>query len=203
MSFVITIGREYGSGGRYVAKELAKKLNIKYYDNDLLLEVAKQNGFGENYVKENDEKKEIFWSGFLSNGMLDPIGTSIYSPTQSVAMATFDVIKNLADTESCVIVGRCSSAILKDRDNVLNVFISAPMKDKVDRAVKYYSLDPQKAESIINKENKQRAKYFNFYSDDEWGKASSYDLCLSSHIGIEECVDVIIAYAKKLKILDK
>ena len=203
MSFVITIGREYGSGGRYIAKELAKKLNIKYYDNDLLLEVAKQNGFGENYVKENDEKKEIFWSGFFSNGMLDPIGTSIYSPTQSVAMATFDVIKNLADTESCVIVGRCSSAILKDRDNVLNVFISAPMKDKVDRAVKYYGLDPQKAESIINKENKQRAKYFNFYSDDEWGKAASYDLCLSSHIGIEECVDVIIAYAKKLQILDK
>ena len=203
MSFVITIGREYGSGGRYIAKELAKKLNIKYYDNDLLLEVAKKNGFGENYVKENDEKREIFWSGFLSNGMLDPMATSLYSPTQSVASATFDVIKNLADTESCVIVGRCSSAILKDRDNVLNVFISAPMKDKVDRAVTYYGVDAQKAESIINKENKNRAKYFNFYSDDEWGKASSYDLCLSSHIGIEACVDVIIAYAKKLKLLDK
>ena len=201
MSFVITIGREYGSGGRYIAKELAKRLDIKYYDNDLLLEVAKQNGFGEGYVKENDEKKEIFWSGFLSNGMLDPIST-MYSPTQSVALATFDVIKKLADTESCVIVGRCSSAILKDRENVLNVFITAPMKDKVDRAVKYYGVDPNKAESIINKENKNRAKYFDFYTDDEWGKAASYDLCLSSHIGIEECVDVIIEYAKKLKIIE-
>lgn len=200
MSFVITIGREYGSGGRYIAKELAKRLNVKYYDNDLLLEVAKANGFGENYVKENDEKKEVFWSGFLSNGMLDPIN-SIYSPTQSVALATFDVIKKLADTESCVIVGRCSSAILKDRENVLNVFITAPMKDKVERAVKYYGVDPNKAESIINKENKNRAKYFDFYTEDEWGKASSYDLCLSSHIGIEETVDVIIEYMNRLHML--
>ena len=202
MSFVVTIGREYGSGGRYIAKELAKRLNINYYDDALLLEVAKANGFGEGYIKENDERKDLFWSGFLSNGMLDPMN-SIYSPSQAVATATFEVIKKLADTESCVIVGRCSSYVLKGRDNVLNVFITAPMEDKIDRAVKYYNVDPNKAESIINKENKNRAKYFNFYSEDEWGKAASYDLCLSSHIGIEETVDVIIEYMNRLHMLEK
>lgn len=195
MSFVITIGREYGSGGRYVAQELAKRLNIKYYDSELLLKVAKETGYHENFVKENDEKKETFWSGFLSNGLVDPM--NVYSPTQNVAIATFDIMKKLADTESCVIVGRCSSFVLKERSNVLNVFITAPMRDKVNRAITYYGLDGAKAEATINKINKERAKYFNFYTDDEWGKAESYDLCLSSSIGIEETVDVIIDYAQK------
>ena len=199
MGFVITIGREYGSGGRYIAQELAKKLKIKFYDEELINQVAKEAGYAAEFVKENDEKKESFWNGFFSNGMVDPI--NINTPTQSVAFATFDTIKKLADTESCVIVGRCSSFILKDHANVLNVFITAPMQDKVFRAITYYGVDAANAESVINKENKNRAKYFNFYTDDEWGKASSYDLCLSSSIGIEECVDIIIDYAKKKKIL--
>ena len=199
MSFVITIGREYGSGGRYIAQELAKRLNVKFYDNDLLLQVAKDSGYSPEFVKENDEKKEVFWNGFISNGMMDPI--NIYSPSQNVSLATFDAIKKLADTESCVIVGRCSSYVLKERANVLNVFITASMQNKVSRAVTYYGLDEKTAEKVINKENKNRAKYFNFYTDDEWGKASSYDLCLSSDIGIEEVVDVIIEYAKKKKLI--
>ena len=199
MSFVITIGREYGSGGRYIAQKLAEKLNIKYYDEQLLSQVAKEAGYAEEFVKENDEKKESFWNGFFSNGMVDPI--NINTPTQSVAFATFDTIRKLAQEESCVIVGRCSSFILKDQPNVLNVFITAPMQDKVFRAITYYGLDADSAEAKIIKENKNRAKYFNFYTDDEWGKASSYDLCLSSDIGIEETVDVIIDYAMKKKII--
>ena len=199
MGFVITIGREYGSGGRYIAQELAKKLKIKFYDEELIKKVANEAGYAADFVKENDEKKESFWNGFFSNGMVDPI--NINTPTQSVAFATFDTIKKLADEESCVIVGRCSSFILKDHANVLNVFITAPMQDKVFRAITYYGVDAASAEATINKKNKERAKYFNFYTDDEWGKASSYDLCLSSSIGIDECVDVIIDYAKKKKIL--
>ncbi len=199
MSFVITIGREYGSGGRYIAQELAKRLNVKFYDNDLLLQVAKDSGYSPEFVKENDEKKEIFLNGFISNGMIDPI--NIYSPSQNVSLATFDAIKKLADTESCVIVGRCSSYVLKERSNVLNVFITASMQNKVFRAITYYGVDAKVAEKVINKENKNRAKYFNFYTDDEWGKAASYDLCLSSDIGIEEVVDVIIEYAKKKKLI--
>ena len=199
MSFVITIGREYGSGGRYIAQELAKKLNVNYYDDKLLEHVAEEAGYAQDFVKENDEKKESFWSGFFSNGMVDPI--NVNTPTQSVAFATFDTIKKIAEKESCVIVGRCSSFILKDHPNVLNVFITAPMQDKVFRAITYYGIDAQSAEATINKENKNRAKYFDFYTDDEWGKASSYDLCLSSSIGIEECVDIIIDYAKKKKII--
>ena len=165
----------------------------------MLLQVAKDSGYSPEFVKENDEKKEVFWNGFISNGMMDPI--NIYSPSQNVSLATFDAIKKLADTESCVIVGRCSSYVLKERANVLNVFITASMQNKVSRAVTYYGLDEKTAEKVINKENKNRAKYFNFYTDDEWGKASSYDLCLSSDIGIEEVVDVIIEYAKKKKLI--
>ena len=199
MSFVITIGREYGSGGRYIAQELAKKLGVKFYDEELLNEVAKEAGYAQDFVKENDEKKDSFWNGFFSSGMVDPI--NVTSPIQNVAFATFDTIKKLAEQEDCVIVGRCSSFILKGTANVLNVFITAPMQEKINRAVMYYGLSADKAESIINKKNKARAKYFNFYTDDEWGKASSYDLCISSSIGIEECVDIIIDYAKKKKLI--
>ena len=167
MGFVITIGREYGSGGRYIAQELAKKLKVKFYDNALLMQVAKDNGYAEEFVKENDEKKESFWNGFFSNGMVDPI--NVYSPTQSVAFATFDTVRKIAKEESCVIVGRCSSFVLKGEPNVLNVFITAPMADKIRRAVTYYGLEADVAEAKINKENKNRAKYFNFYTDDEWG----------------------------------
>lgn len=196
MNYIITIGREYGSGGRYIGEELAKRLNIHFYDHSLLEKVAEHSGFCMDYVKENDEKKENFFSYFGYNGSYDNLSAS-----QKVSIAQFNTIKKIAENESCVIVGRCADYVLKDHPNIVNVFIHAKMENKIARAVKYYGLDEKKAKEKIKKTNKQRESYYNFYTNQKWGKASFYDICIDSSIGIEESVEVILQYVqKKLKI---
>lgn len=192
MNYIITIGREYGSGGRYIGEELAKRLHIHFYDHSLLEKVVEHSGFCMDYVKENDEKKENFFSYFSFNGSYNDLSAS-----QKVSIAEFNTIKKIAETESCVIVGRCADYVLKDYPNVVNVFIYAKMEDKVKRAVKYYGIDEKKAEEIIMKKNKMRASYYNFYTNQKWGKASCYDICLDSSIGICETVEVILQYVQK------
>lgn len=118
------------------------------------------------------------------------------SAAQRVATEQFKVIEHLAQTESCVIVGRCSNYILRDHNNVVNVFIYAQMKEKIARAVKYYNLKEKKAKEMIEKIDKQRASYFNFFTNMKWGRRENYDLCINSSIGIEECTDLIIQYLK-------
>ena len=191
MKFVITIGREYGSGGRFVGKLLAERLGIKFYDSELLIKAASDSGLSEEVFKNFDERKD----GFLGNG----IGLYAYDMTlsQKVFLAQFDTIKKLATEESCVIVGRCADYVLKDDPNLVSVFICAPMENKIERAIKYYDVDPKKAESVRLKKNKKRKSYYNFYTDREWGKASNYDLCINSKIGIDQCVDAIEAYVRR------
>ena len=117
--------------------------------------------------------------------------------SQKVFLAQFDAIKKIASEQSCVIVGRCADYVLRDNPNVVNVFICAPMEDKIKRAIEYYGIKPEKAASYIVKKDKKRKGYYNFYTDMDWGKASNYDLCLNSRIGIEGCVDAIVAYTKR------
>ncbi len=197
MKYVITIGREYGSGGRFIGKLLAEKLNIGFYDNELLVKAAEDSGLSEVVFKNYDEKKD----SFLVNG----IGMYSYDMSlgQKVFLAQFDAIKKIAKQESCVIVGRCADYVLKDYPNVVNVFICAPMEDKINRAVKYYGLNPNKAAAQIIKMNKKRRGYYNFYTDKDWGKASNYDLCINSRIGVDETVDAIAAYVKTLLKMDE
>lgn len=190
MSFVITIGREYGSGGCYIASELAKKLNVNFYDGKLLEKVAEKAGFSLDYVQSNDEKKDNYFFGY------NMFSSEVMSAAQRVATEQFKVIEHLAQTESCVIVGRCSNYILRDHNNVVNVFIYAQMKEKIARAVKYYNLKEKKAKEMIEKIDKQRASYFNFFTNMKWGRRENYDLCINSSIGIEECTDLIIQYLK-------
>ena len=116
---------------------------------------------------------------------------------QKVFLAQFEAIKNIADNESCVIVGRCADYVLKDNENVVTVFICAPQEEKINRGITYYGLDPNKASSIINKKNKKRRSYYNFYTDKDWGNPSSYDLCINSKNGIDTAVDAICAYTKR------
>ena len=191
MKFVITIGREYGSGGRFVGKLLAERLGIKFYDSELLIKAASDSGLSEEVFKNFDERKD----GFLGNG----IGLYAYDMTlsQKVFLAQFDTIKKLASEESCVIVGRCADYVLKDDPNLVSVFICAPMENKIERAIKYYDVDPKKAESVILKKNKKRKSYYNFYTDREWGNTSNYDICINSKIGIDQCVDAIEAYVRR------
>lgn len=191
MKYVITIGREYGSGGRFVGKLLAKKLGIGFYDSELLTKASQNSGMSESVFKNFDEKKDsMFDTG---------VGLYSYDMTigQKVFLAQFDAIKKIAEEETCVIVGRCADYVLKDNPNVINIFLCASMEDKVERVVKYYGVNPNKVVSQIQKMDKKRKSYYNFYTDRDWGKASTYDLCINTKIGIEATVDAIIAYVSK------
>lgn len=192
MNYVITIGREYGSGGRYIGRELAKRLNIPFYDNELLEKVSEESGLCVDYLKENDEKKD---SVFAFIGMSD--NTNVFTAVQKTSLAQFRTIKKLAEEESCVIVGRCANYVLRHHKNVVNVFIHAPLEERIHRAVTYYSVDPKKAKDIIVKMDRKRSGYYNYFTDQKWGHSSNYDLCISSSIGIEETVDVIVELLHK------
>ncbi len=191
MKYIITISREYGSGGRFIGKLIAEKLNIGFYDEELLTKAATMSGLSEDCIKNYDEIKESAFS--YAQGLY---GMDM-SLGQKVFIAQFDAIKHIADQESCVIVGRCADYVLRDYPNVVKVFICAPMEDKVQRAITYYGLKPNKAASIINKKNKKRKSYYNFYTDKVWGRPDSYDLCINSKNGIETAVEAITAYTKR------
>ena len=191
MNFVITISREYGSGGRFIGKLIAEKLGISFYDSELLAKAADVSGMSQDCIKNFDETKDSAFS--YAQGLY---GMDM-SLGQKVFLAQFDVIKKIANEESCVIVGRCADYILRDKPNVVKVFICAPLEEKIHRAVTYYNINPNKAASIISKKNKKRRAYYNFYTDQEWGKPDTYDLCINSKNGIETAVEAICAYTKR------
>lgn len=197
--FVITIGREYGSGGREIGRLLAEKLNVKCYDKELLAIASKNSGISEELFKSNDEKPT---NSFLYSLVMDTysVGYSTSSfidmpLNQKVFMAQYDTIKKIAANESCIIVGRCADYVLKDFPNVVSVFIKADMDFKAERIMKLFDYSDSKARDIINKTNKKRANYYNYYSNKKWADSRSYDLCLdSSKLGIENTADIIIEY---------
>lgn len=191
MKYVITIGREYGSGGRFIGKLVAEKLGIAFYDSELLAKASDITGISENFLADFDETKESAFS--YAQGLY---GMDM-SLGQKVFLAQFEAIKSIAAHESCVIVGRCADYVLRDNPNIVKVFICAPLEEKIDRAVRYYGIAPNKAASIIAKKNKKRRSYYNFYTDKEWGKPYSYDLCINSENGIESAVEAICAYTKR------
>lgn len=191
MNYVITISREYGSGGRFIGKLIAEKLGISFYDSELLTKASDLTGISKSCLENYDETKESAFS--YAQGLY---GMDM-SLGQKVFLAQFETIKKIASTESCVIVGRCADYVLKDFKNVVKVFICAPMEDKVQRAIQYYNINPNKAEAIIRKKNKKRRSYYNFYTDKDWGKPSDYDLCINSKNGIDTAVEAIIAYTKR------
>lgn len=198
-NYIITIGREFGSGGREIGRILAEKLNIKCYDKELLALSAKESGLSEELFKFNDEKPT---NSFLYSLVIDTYSMGYSSSSymdvpmnQKIFMAQYDCIKKLAEQESCIIVGRCADYALKDMPGLVSVFISADMDFKVKRVTEMYGCDEEKAKDIINKTNKKRASYYNFYSNKKWADSRSYDLCInSSAVGIENAVDLIIHF---------
>lgn len=171
---VITIGRQFGSGGRYVGRMLAEKLGIPFYDKELLSEAAKQSGICEEIFEDHDEKPTRSLLFNLVTGMqVHGDAGSYYMDmplNHKIFLAQFDAIRSIADKGPCVIVGRCADYVLKDRPNTISVFLKAEMQSKVERAVKYYGVDPQKAEDRIRKADKQRASYYNYYATATWGR---------------------------------
>lgn len=183
---VITINREYGSGGRYVGKLLAEKLNIAFYDKELINEISKETGLSKKYIEENEQKKHA-------------LGSSEYNNEDALFVAETKTIKKVAKN-SCVIVGRCADYVLGNKKNTYNIFLYSSLENEVKRAVKYYGLDKSKAEKKINKINKERAKHYKYYTGRNWKDVSNYDMSLNvDELGIEHTAHVIIKMIKKDK----
>lgn len=179
---VITISREYGSGGRYIGKLVADKLGIKLYDKEFINKLSKETGFSEDYIESNEQKRESI-DGLYYNGM---------SNADELFIKEAELIKKVANKESCVIIGRCADFVLKDKKNVIKVFVYNNMENKIKRVEKFYNIDKKKAEKEINKINKLRANHYKHYTDREWQNHENYDICINSDaLGVEKSADLI------------
>ena len=187
---IITISREFGSGGCFIGEEVAKQLGIKYYDKDIIAQIAEQSGFSPEYITEKAElspKKGLFAYAFSGR---DVTGKSI---EDMVYEAQRKVILEIAEKESCVIIGRNADFILKDRDDVLNVFIHGDMPEKVARICKLYNVTEEEAEKMMADIDKRRMTNYRFYTDQKWGMAKNYTLSLnSSELGYDLCEKIIM-----------
>ena len=190
---VITIAREYGSGGRYIGKLVAEKLGIKLYDKNIIEKMSEETGLSEEYIKDNEQKRTILDN--FNNGYYAGLNNS-----DELFIQESNLIKDLADKESCVIVGRCADFILKDKRNVLKIFVSSSMENKIKRATEFYHMDKEKAEKEIARINKLRANHYEYYTERRWENPSNYDICVNSDsIGIDNVVDLICSIVEKSK----
>ena len=191
---IITISREFGSGGRFICEEVARKLGIAYYDKNIISQIAEKSGLSPEYIQENAElspKKGLFAYALAGR---DITGKSV---EDMVYEAQRKVILDLAKKEPCVIIGRNADYILKDRDDVLNVFIHGDMPEKIQRITDLYNVEKQKAVKMMEDTDKRRKTNYNFYTDQNWGKASNYTLCLnSSQLGYDRCEKIIMECSK-------
>ena len=196
---VITISREFGSGGRTIGKKTAKRLGIPYYDKELIRKIAEETGFCQEFVaRQGEEASSSNWFFYsLSQGQaMGPNGMSMADYLWSVQ---YRIIRELAEKEPCVIVGGCGDYVLEDRDDCLHVFVHAPMEFKKERILRLYGERKEKPEKRLEEKDKKRKLYYQHYTGRDWGMAQNYHLCLdSSLIGIENCVDIIERLAKGL-----
>lgn len=197
--YIITIGRQFGSGGRAIGEAIAKRLDIPFYDKELISLAAKESGIDPEIFDNVDEKAAnsllysismglySFGSGFSAMGDL-PVNDKLY-------ILQHKIIREIAGKGSCVIVGRCADYVLREDEDCVKIFIYADMPYRKERAVKVHGIDEARAEHIITKTDKSRANYYSFYSGQKWGMAENYDLCINSaKMSEEKIVDLIIDY---------
>ena len=191
---IITISREFGSGGRFIGEEVAKKLGIAYYDKNIISQIAEKSGLSPDYIQESAElspKKGLFAYALAGR---DITGRSV---EDMVYETQRKVILELARKEPCVIIGRNADYILKDRDDALNVFIHGDMLEKIQRISQLYRVEEKEAVKMMADTDKRRMTNYNFYTDQKWGKASNYTLCLnSSQLGYDRCEALITECVK-------
>lgn len=197
---IYTIGREFGSGGKEVGEKLAERLGVKLYDKELLQQAAKESGFCEEIFENHDEKPT---NSFLYSLVMDTYSISGYSSApfldmplnHKVFLAQFETIKKIAAQEPCVIVGRCADYALSENPDCINVFIHADMEQRMKTVSKRLNITENKAKDIIQKKDKQRASYYNYYTSKKWGDSTSYHMTLDSgKLGIDGCVDMILKF---------
>ncbi|MDO4452938.1 MAG: cytidylate kinase-like family protein [Eubacteriales bacterium] len=198
---IITIGRQFGSGGKEIGEKLAEALGIKCYDKELLSRASKESGISQELFENHDEKPT---NSFLYSLVMDTYSMGYSSATfndmplnHKVFLAQFNAIKKIADEGPCVIVGRCADYALAEYKNCISVFIHASMDNRIKRISEKYQLSENKAKDLIVKTDKKRANYYNYYSSKKWGDASSYHLCIDSGIcGIDGTVEMIQEFVK-------
>ena len=184
---VITVSREFGSGGRTIGKKVAEELGIPCYDSELIQQIAKESGFDERYIQDAGEYAP-------SSSFLSTLTNRSFGPTNEDYLweIQYRIITELAEKGPCVIVGRCADYILRDKADCLRVFIHADMDFRAERIVKEYGEREVSAEQRLKEKDKRRAAYHRFYTDMKWGYAQNYDLTLNSGtLGIEKCVEII------------
>ncbi len=199
--YVINIGRQLGSGGRIVGEELARLFGISFYDKELIKIAAKESGLGKEFFEKADEKTRF---GFMSSffGWFSDIGGEGYMDNylqdETLFKIQSDVIRELAEKTSCVFVGRCADYILRDHPRAVNIFVCADLDDRVKRIMEYDNVSEGKVLEMIEKADKQRANYYNYYTGKKWGEASSYHLCINtSLLGMEETIVLIRSVLEK------
>lgn len=189
---VITITRQYGSGGREVGQKLADAMGVEFYDNKLLEVAAGNSGIHKSHFEENDEKRSNSFLYLLST----TYGQGGVPFDDALFFAQLEAIRKIASEESCVIIGRCADYALRDFTKVLNVFISAPLELRVKRAIEVYNIAEKHAEDYVKRIDKQRTSYYNYYTDKRWGQPQNYQICLdSSALGIDGTVAAIKRFA--------
>ena len=199
MNTIITIGRQFGSGGKEIAEKLGENLQIPVYDKEMLAVAAKDSGICQELFESHDEKPT---NSFLYSLVMDTYSMG-YSPNaymdmpinHKVFLAQFDAIKKLANEGPCILVGRCADYALDSYDNCLSVFIHANLDARIERIARMYDLTDAKAKDMIVKTDKKRATYYNYYTNKKWGAAESYELCLdSSKLGITGTTEAILSF---------
>ena len=195
---VITIARSYGSGGRKMGRLLAKELGYEYYDREILRIASDESGISEELFRQADEKQRIPLFRIareVYTGEVIPPDSDDFISNENLFRYQAKIIRELAATRNCVIVGRCANFILRGRDNVLNVFVTAPVVDCVRRVMETDGLNLEEAEKKIKKIDKRRADYFKYFTGRQWQDAALYDLCLNTgHMSEQKCVDIVRAY---------
>lgn len=188
---VITIGREFGSGGRIIAQRVAETLNLPFYDKALINLAAKETGLSEQYIREAEGHKtsSFLYSLYMSTQTL-PINDQVF-------IAQSDVIRKVAAEGPCVIVGRCSDYVLRDHPSVLNIFVHAPLEQRVERAKSEYKVEAKDLRAYVLKQDKNRAAFYEHFVERPWGKCQDYDLAISSRMGLDTVVRIIVDLAEE------
>lgn len=186
MPKIITIAREYGSGGRLIAQKVAEKLQLVYYDNEVIDLAAKELGFDIDTIrKAAEEKSSSFMYTMSSSAFTLPLNDQVFT-TQS------KIIRHLAKHDSCIIVNGCADYVLEDYDNVLTVFIHAPLESRIKRVEEVYKEDHADVKKFVMKKDKGRSNYYNYYTTKKWGQLKNFDLTINSDLGIDEAADIIV-----------
>lgn len=191
MPRIITIAREYGSGGRLIAQRVAEKLGIFYYDNEIIDLAARELGFDVDTIRRvSEEKSSSFMYTLSSTAFTLPLNDQVFAMQSKI-------IRHIAENDTCIIVSGCADYILEDFDDVLTVFIHAPFESRVKRVKEVYKEEHDDYKKFVMKKDKARSNYYNYYTTKKWGQLKNFDLTINSDFGIEEVADIIVALYQK------